>query len=200
MEQRPLDIDSNDLQQQVEKEVEKAEKLAGHEGSDDLDLQDTLIGRIARSYHIFASVTALSAMTVFIGMEVLLRYGVGAGTTWVQEACTIAMFFLVISCQAHCWQKDRHIKMNIVLDRLPHGLKNLSYGIGILCGAILFGALGYQAYSDISYQIAINEATEELRLPTKYISMGVLAGCILLFACYLRWLVKLFSGLIGRKS
>jgi C4-dicarboxylate transporter DctQ subunit len=179
-------------------DAEIAEKLE-HGGSDEFDLQGRRIGRLASAYHSFASILAISLMTAFIALEVFFRYGLGSGFRWIQEICGLCLFFLVISCQAHCWQKDRHIKLSMLYDRMPRLLKHCCNILSVVCGAIFFGALAYQSVMDIPYQIATNEATAELMIPNWYVSVGVLLGCALLLAMYLRWFVVLFSG-SGRAS
>ena len=177
----------------------EAEKLE-HGGSDVFDLQDTRIGRVASAYHTCASVLALSLMTAFIAMEVFFRYGMGAGFRWIQEVCGLGLFLLVIACQAHCWQKDRHIRLNLLYDRMPRQLKNISNIITVVCGAIIFGSLAYQSCMDLPYQFAINESTDELKIPNWYISAGVIVSCALLLAMYLRWLVaRINASLRGTK-
>ena len=188
MEQHPGIID--DLAPHQAEMVDKAE----HGGSDEFDLEDKPIGRFAAAYHKFASVTALSLMTVFIALEVVSRYVLGAGLRWSQELCCLSLFIMVIACQAHCWQKDRHIKLHVLYDRMPRPLKNCCNALTVVCGALFFGALAYQIIVDIPYQFAINEATEELHIPNWYIGAGALVGCVLILAMYLRWFAALFSG------
>jgi C4-dicarboxylate transporter DctQ subunit len=179
-------------------QAEAAEKLE-HGSSDIFDLQDKPIGRVASAYHTFASVLAISLMTGFITLEVFFRYVLGSGFRWIQEVCGLCLFFLVISCQAHCWQKDRHIKLNMLYDRMPRLMQRCCNVLSVVCGAIFFGALAYQSVMDLPYQFATSEATPELMIPNWYISVGVLIGCLLLLAMYLRWFAAGFNASRGRK-
>ena len=172
--------------------VGTAENLE-HGGSHEFDLQDKPIGRLASGYHTFACVITISLMIACVTVEVFVRYFLGSALRWSQEVSCLCQFFLVIACQAHCWQKDRHIKMDMLYGRMPRPLKNAMNILAVVCGAIIFGALGYQSALDLPYQIATNEATTELMLPNWYISVGLLLGCALLFAMYLRWFAALFS-------
>lgn len=157
------------------------------------DLDDTQMGKFAAKLHNTASCIALPLMTVFICSEVIMRYIFNSALFWSQEACGICMFVLVLCCQANCWQKDRHIRMDLLYNWAPNWFKRVTDVLTIISGIIFFGAICWQAFRDVPYQFAVNEATDEMYIPLWLLSGIVILSCILLLSLLLRYSFRLFG-------
>jgi len=154
--------------------------------------ENTLLGKAAVVLHNVASLTTIPLMTVFICTEVVMRYILNSGLTWSQEACGLMLFTLVLCCQANCWQRDRHIRMDLLYNAMPGWFRKISDVLTIICGGIFFGAIGIQAFKEIPYQIAINEATDEMHIPLWIMNGVIIISCALLILLLLRYLPRLF--------
>lgn len=156
-------------------------------------LEDTFLGRVAVILHKCASIITIPLMTIFICAEVTMRYIFNSGLTWSQEACGIMLFTLVLCCQANCWQRDRHIRMDLLYNALPKWFQKLSDVLTILCGGIFFGAIGAQAVMEIPYQIAINEATDEMHIPLYFLNGIIIVSCALLILLLIRHAIRMVT-------
>lgn len=167
---------------------------SGHgSGESVFSLEGTLMGVLADKLHNAASLLAIPMMIVFICVEVVMRYVFNAGLFWSQEACCIGMFVLVLCCQANCWQKDRHIRMDLIYNFAPAWFRRLADTLSIISGTVFFGVIGLQAIKDIPYQVAVNEATDELHIPMWLLSGIVIISCSLLVGSLFRYMFKMTS-------
>lgn len=162
------------------------------------DLEDTLWGKAAALLHNTASLLTLPLMTLCICLEVVMRYLFNAGLRWSQEVCGISLLVLVLCCQAHCWQKDRHIRMDLLYNLAPLWFKKLSNVLTVLCGAIFFGTIAVQAMLDIPYQFAVNESTDEIHLPLWLLNCVIILSCGMLLLLLLRYIFRLFANMKGK--
>lgn len=161
---------------------------SGHgSGVSIFSLEDTLIGKAAVYLHNAASMLTLPLMTVFICSEIIMRYVFNAGLFWSQEACGLCLFVLVLCCQANCWQKDRHIRMDLLYNWAPAWFRKVADVLSIISGTVFFGVIGLQAVKDIPYQLAVNEATDEMHIPLWIMSLVVIVSCSLLIGVLFRY-------------
>lgn len=156
-------------------------------------LEDTLAGSLADRLHNAASIITLPLMTLFICAEIIMRYMFNNGFSWSQEACGICMFVLVLCCQANCWQKDRHIRMDLLYNLAPLWFRRLADVLSIISGLLFFGIIGMQAVKDIPYQLAVNESTDEMHIPMWLLGSVVIVSCSLLISVLFRYLFKIAS-------
>lgn len=159
------------------------------------DLEDTLWGKAAAWLHNSASLLTLPLMCLCICLEVVMRYLFNAGLRWSQEVCGISLLVLVLCCQAHCWQKDRHIRMDLLYNSAPAWFKNFSDLLTVLCGAIFFGTIAAQALLDIPYQFAVNECTDEIQLPLWLLNGVIILSCTMMLLLLLRYTFRLFANM-----
>ena len=154
-------------------------------------MEHTFLGNAATVLHNVASITTIPLMTLFICTEVVMRYIFNSGLTWSQEACGIMLFILVLCCQANCWQRDRHIRMDLLYNAMPDWFRQLSDVLTIVCGGIFYGVIAIQAVQGIPYQIAINEATDEMHIPMWILNGIIILSCGLLVLLLLRYSPRL---------
>lgn len=144
------------------------------------DQEDSLPGRAAAILHNCTALVTIPLMMLFICTEVVMRYVLNSGLTWSQEACGIMLFILVLGCQANCWQKDRHIRMDLLYNAMPPWFRKISDMLTIICGGIFYGTIALQAVREIPYQFTIKEATDEMHIP-----LWILNGIIILSGAFL---------------
>ena len=156
--------------------------------------EDSLPGKAAVLLHKCAALVTIPLMTIFICTEVVMRYILNSGLTWSQEACGIMLFTLVLCCQANCWQKDRHIRMDLLYNAMPAWFRKASDALTVLCGGIFYGTIAFQAIKDIPYQIAVRESTDEMHIPLWILNGIIILSCTLLILLLARYLLHMFTG------
>lgn len=156
-------------------------------------MEDTCLGKFAVALHRFASLTTIPLMTIFICIEVVMRYLLNSGLTWSQEACGIMLFLLVLCCQSNCWQRDRHIRMDLLYVAMPAWFRKISDMLTIVCGGIFYGAIAIQAVKEIPYQLAVNEATDEMHLPLWILNGVIILSCGVLVLLLLSYALRVIA-------
>jgi len=163
-------------------------------------MEDTCLGKAAAVLHNIASLTTIPLMTLFICMEVVMRYIFNSGLAWSQEACGIMLFVLVLCCQANCWQRDRHIRMDLIYVAMPAWFRRISDALTIVCGGIFYGAIAIQAIKEIPYQLAVNEATDEMHLPLWILNGVIILSCGVLVLLLLSYALRVLANLREQHS
>lgn len=159
---------------------------------------NSFAGNLAQKTHNFASQVLLMTMTLVISLEVIKRYIFNAGLTWSQEICGLSFFLLVFLCQANCWQRDRHIRMDIFYNNFSKNMKRVSDILTICCGTILYSALAWQGISELTYQLAVGESTVELQWALWPFSVAMIFSCLLIVALQCSFSIRLLSNPSGR--
>ena len=118
--------------------------------------------RSARLSHRISACVVLPAMVVLLGTDVVLRYAFSAPLYWVQETCSLLLFIALVLALSSCWLKGLHVRMEMFYEIVPFRWKSVSDVLTAICGLILFGMLGWQAFRDIPYMLATSESSEEL--------------------------------------
>lgn len=155
-----------------------------HEGS--------IPGKMAVILHRYAVIVTIPSMTILICTEVMMRYFLGMGLTWSQELCCVMLFTLVLCCQANCWQKDHHIRMDLLYNLLPTWFRKISDMLTVICGGTFYGTIVYQAIQELPYQVSIKESTDELHIPLYFLNGIIIISCGVLIILLVRHLMYIF--------
>lgn len=142
---------------------------------------------LARISHNIAAQVLILAMTAIIFLEVIFRYFLGEGFKWTQEVCGLCFLLLVFICQAHTWQQNHHIRMDIFYNNFNRPFKFLSNLLTVICGGILYLSIIWQGFSDLQYQFDTQEGTEELMWPLWPFSLVMVFSSMLVVALLLRF-------------
>jgi C4-dicarboxylate transporter DctQ subunit len=96
-------------------------------------LGQRLLAGADRLEEAFMSV-ALAFMTLLTFVQVVLRYGFGAGFVWSLEATTYAFAWLVLIGMSYGVRTQAHIAVDLVTSRLtPRGAR-IATGAALVCG------------------------------------------------------------------
>lgn len=157
---------------------------------------DSFIGKLALKTHAAASQLLILVMTGVIFLEVVRRYFFHAGLTWSQEVCGLSFFLLVFLCQAHTWQADRHIRMDIFYMNFHTFFRRVSDLLTIACGCLLYGSITWQGFAELRYQLEVDESTIELMWPLWPFSLVMVFGSLVTLALLLRFFALFITGTI----
>jgi len=123
-----------------------------------------LVRRFSHWCHEFGTLILLPLIVIIITLDVVLRYFFNAPFTWGEEINGLLLFLILMLSMTHTWDKNRHIRMELVyvlLGRRWRAVADIAAG---LSGIIFFGLLGVQSMRDIVYMIRTNEGTDVLHI------------------------------------
>lgn len=142
---------------------QETESAATGEDAGKLVAEAGLMGRLVdRAAYLFAAGIVLSAAILFV--EVVLRYALNKPTIWAHETtiflCGLAFTFGGL----YCTSRNSHIRVVLIYDILPAGLRRVfDVIISIIC-AIASGFFAYAAWQMVKR--AVWSPSGEIRLET----------------------------------
>jgi TRAP-type C4-dicarboxylate transport system permease small subunit len=141
----------------------------------------------------------VSMLTVCYG--VVLRYVVGASTVWQLELSTYLLMFAAFVGGAYGLKHGDHVKIDIVVDRLPEKAQLYARLLAALLSFLFIAAVGFIAY------ILWWETTEAGRtsgtawnVPLTYPYLIVPLGMTLIALQYLVIVVEIFQQIISGQT
>lgn len=155
-----------------------------------MDRINTVLSALSQGMHQIGTLIFIPLMAGIITLDVILRYLFKSPLLWSHEAnglLLVTFFFLSI---VYCWDKDRHVRMEIFYNRFGARMKRVSDIVAGIIGVAFFGALAAQCMLDIPYMIRTNESGDQLGIrlwPFK----AIIAAISLIFL--LKLLVFIFS-------
>ncbi len=110
-------------------------------------------------------------MTALVVMDVVMRFGFGAGFLWVQELTLNTSAWFVLFGISYGLKVGAHIGVDAVVRLLPDGLRRLASMLAVIlclayCGLFLYGSWIYLAKM---YKLGIT--MEDLRAPMWLVQM-----------------------------
>ena len=131
--------------------------------------------------------------TILVVVNVFLRYVMKTGLTWSEEVATSCFVWSVFIGAAACYKRRGHVGVDIVVNKLARGPRNV---VKILVDFILLVLTGYMAYVSIVYvSLSYTKPTPVLNVSTAYISSALMISFILMFLYTIVFIVKDFQNL-----
>ncbi|MEO1294031.1 MAG: TRAP transporter small permease, partial [Pseudomonadota bacterium] len=75
--------------------------------------------------------------------EVVARYGFNAPTFWAHEIAGVIAAVAFVFGGAFCLAEGTHMRITLLLDRMPGGLRRVAEIASLLVGAVYLGGLGW---------------------------------------------------------
>lgn len=102
--------------------------------------------------------------------------------TFVGSKDLIQITFLIVCffSFSYAWIRGDHINVDILVEKLPPKLKNMSYFLASMIGVFLFGCLTYSSYNLLSDSIRFHAVTPDLGFPHWPMNLIMLLGSGLL--------------------
>lgn len=84
--------------------------------------------------------SALVLAVVLYGLEVVMRYGFGAPTTWTGETVQYALAVMIFCALPDITRRNAHVSIDILSEVLP---PRMSLWLGRFCALLAAGACGF---------------------------------------------------------
>ena len=82
-------------------------------------------------------------MTVSINFEVLMRYLLNRPTSWVVDSNSYALVFMTFLSAAWVLSREGHVKIELLVDRLPEKARRIINAATSIAGVILCGLFSW---------------------------------------------------------
>ena len=87
-----------------------------------------------------------AVIVLMMVFEVIARYGFGAPTFWAHEIAGLLGATAFLIGGAFCMAEDSHMRVTVLIERLPRAWQRAADILGLLCGAVYLGALSYSGW------------------------------------------------------
>jgi C4-dicarboxylate transporter, DctQ subunit len=98
---------------------------------------------------------------------------IGESTAWAAEIAVFVMICGVYLGLSHCEQKDKHVKVTFLLEKLPLKYRNAVMLFNQIVTAIVVGILTWSAYDNLIYtyqgEVAISSTVPLLLWPVRVV-------------------------------
>lgn len=122
-----------------------------------------LLGRVVDKVgYVFAAGIVIAALILL--MEVFLRYVLNAPTIWAHETTVFLCGIAFIFGGLYCTCRNTHIRVVIIYDHFPPGLRRVADIVISLVSALASGFFAYAAFHMV--QRAVVTPSGEIRLET----------------------------------
>lgn len=112
--------------------------------------------------HKIGTTVLLPLMALIISLDVIMRYIFNAPLLWSHEVNGILLISLFLCSLIYCWDRGRHVRMEIFYTKFRGRLKAFADIVTGLTGIFVFCLLSIPSFRDIPYMIKTNETGEEL--------------------------------------
>lgn len=126
--------------------------------------------------------------TSLVVLNVFLRYFMKTGLYWSEEVATICFVWSVFIGSAACYKRHKHIGVDMLVKKLPQGLRNI---VIIIVDIILILLNGYITYIGIVYvSMSYNKLTPVLGISSVYVSSSLILGFLLMTIYSVKFLIQ----------
>ena len=133
------------------------------------------------------SCALITVVMMSIALDVVMRYFFGNPQIWVLETTEISLLYVTFLASAWVLKKERHVKMDLLLNRLSPSAQALCNGITSIVGSIICFIITSYSILFTWDQFIRNVRRETLlNIPNGPIVVIIPIGCFLLFIQFLR--------------
>jgi TRAP-type transport system small permease protein len=132
--------------------------------------------------HFVINIVTLSLVTAIIGVDVVLRYVFNAPLPWGIEATSLLLLLMVFGSLPYVWQRDGHIRMELIYVKLTRVPRALADVVTALSGGAFSALLCYEMMRTFPAIRERNEGAEYLGVPHWPFALfiGLIAGVMTL--------------------
>lgn len=156
--------------------------------------------KLVESLFTAGATATIVLMILLVTVDVFLRFAGGFSLLWILDAVGIILlcFFFVImpwSCET-----DTHVRMNIFYNMFGTCSKSISNIVGNFGALAFFGTIGWAAFSNVSYMIAVQVGTGTVSLPLWPAAVFVGITCAITVLVVLKNLISSVANLVRSRA
>ncbi len=121
--------------------------------------------RLNRRFFTIASVIILTAMTLLIGSDVILRLVAGAPIRGTHDLVGMSLLLLVLCGLPYSWRADVHVRMDMLYGQYSPAVKKIVDLISALAALSFAVLLAWQAARYVPHMYRVQSSTVTLAIP-----------------------------------
>lgn len=126
--------------------------------------------------------------TGLVVVNVFMRYVMDSGLYWSEEVATICFVWSVFLGAAAAYKRGKHIGVDILINKLPKGIRNV---VVILVDILLIVLNGYITYLAIVYvSMSYVKPTPVLGISSMYVSLALVIAFALMTVYSIVFIVR----------
>ncbi|MDL2271493.1 TRAP transporter small permease [Desulfovibrio sp. OttesenSCG-928-I05] len=117
----------------------------------------------------------LLGSTLLLFVNIVLRYGFQASTTWAEEVIRYAIVWVTFIGCSLCAQRGSHVGIDLFAQALPEKGKRAILAAGQFASAVFMGFCAYYGYEIFSMVLTMKQKSPAMMMPMAivYISMPI---------------------------
>lgn len=125
-------------------------------------------------------VVLMTGMIVSIGLNVFFRYVINHPLAWGDEAARTFFVWVAFLGAYGAMRRRTHIKVDVLVEMLPQGIRVPVMGIGVLITSIFLGVVTFYSMRLVLHVINVQEVMPATGLPMAYAYLAIPLGSFLM--------------------
>lgn len=122
----------------------------------------------------------LTLMVLFVFAQVVSRYALHRSLSYTEELVRYFFVWSTFLGAGAALQRGRHLKLDLVLHRLPARWRKVGQGFTLAGTLLLFALIGLYGLRIVRLQMQTGQTTAALGMPAWWVGLSVPVGCVLL--------------------
>lgn len=142
----------------------------------------------------------LMGMTLLIGIDVILRFTIGAPIRGVQDIVSMSLLLVFLTALPHSWRASHHVRMDMLYTAMGDGFRKAIDVFSCLSALVFAGMLAYQAFQYVPMLKNVGMGTMLLRIPYWPFAIAIGVSSVLFGIAVILDLLMAVSGRKTRSS
>ena len=138
----------------------------------------------------------LSIIVLLVVVNVIMRYIFSRTISWAEEFTTISFVWCVFLSSAACFRRQKHIGIDIIVERLPKVPRRFAKVFADLCVLVMTAYICYLSIVFCSHSLL--KTTAIIGLPYIFINSSLAVAFLLMLVHIIRFLWRDIRILLGK--
>ena len=139
-----------------------------------------MIRKLLYSLEEYLLAVLLALMVLLVFAQVVSRYALHRSLSYTEELVRYFFVWSTFLGAGAALKRGRHLKLDVVVHRLPEGWRKAGRGFALGGTLLLFAVIGIYGLYIVRLQIQTGQTTAALGMPAWWVGLSVPAGCGLL--------------------
>lgn len=145
--------------------------------------------------------TMIFVISLFAVIEVIARTAFDYPTKWSLAFSQFILLYAIFLGSAYCFQQGGHIRVDLLVDKLPVKIRLVVNIVGLFISGIFVGVLAWMGYENMVISARFDFLTiTTIQIPAAYLYAIILIGSILMLFSLLAMIYENVIRLTGKEE
>lgn len=155
--------------------------------------------KVIEKIELTIGIALLATLSIFIVIQILLRYILGKPLVWVEELCTYAFIWTAFVGASYALKHLRHIRVSSLIDMLSPKTKDYINIFVYICIIFFLVFITPFAYQQVRVESSMYTQTLPIRISRKYFySLPLLCSCLSMLITSIYFFLERVNTIIKR--